>query len=118
MKQGFFAFTPGLAGAGLLLLRGSVACFLFTISSKVQLEYWVSGVFFLCAALIISGLCTRIIACAAGLIYLVVVWKSGWGALLPSFTGVVDAGVLVLVGPGAFSIDARLFGRRTIHLAA
>ena len=117
MKQGFFAFAPGLAGVGLLLLRGSVALSLVTISSKVQLEPWIVGLLYLCALPIAFGLCTRIVASVAIGVGLVVMWKTGGAVWLAGLSGVADAGVLALVGPGAFSIDAKLFGRRTIHLA-
>ncbi len=73
--------------------------------------------FYILAIALSIGFCTRFAAglCAAALLLLV--WPIGWAAPLPYLIHALDAFALALIGPGALSIDALLFGRRTMHLA-
>ena len=63
------------------------------------------------ATLLLLGFLTPIVAVVTGLIGLVVAFSNFDHVEL-----VVLAGVIALLGPGAFSIDARLFGRRQVFI--
>lgn len=121
LQKFFSAFPRGAPGLGLLLLRGFVA-----LTLVVQgLAYLNSGDFsllswFVAALAFVVGGCLLI-----GFLTPVVAVIIGGGALISaifpvplpaeSLVGVIIlAAAIALLGPGAFSLDARLFGRREI----
>ena len=61
------------------------------------------------ATLLLLGFMTPIVAVVTGLISLAVAFSN-----FEHLELVVLAGVIALLGPGALSIDARLFGRREV----
>lgn len=69
----------------------------------------------LAGAALIAGLLTP---CAAALVAIGAVLSAPFGLAQALTHGLVsiDALSLILLGPGAYSIDARLFGRREIHI--
>ena len=125
----FRSFPSGMAGLGLLLLRvitailagysgyctqeGSTA----KAPSVFSFPYMVGVLLPLLGVLMIVGLATMIsgiLSCALLLV------SFGW--LHPRSNGVfaIAAGlslVLMLLGPGAYSLDARFFGWRRIEIA-
>ena len=117
MKNMLFAFPAGAAGTALLFLRGSVVFFL--IAGPTALcngNPWSVLISSFLAILIGVGFSTRIVAGATGLALAVAVWPLGWAPPLLLISPALDAGALALIGPGAFSIDALIFGRRTMLL--
>lgn len=129
MLQVFSMFPDGWPGAGLLLLRLATGAVLIAQSfayfgDKRGLGF--SGVTL--AAIVIAagfslliGFLTRFVAFAAATIGVVGVFSwlpgSGVGPLVtPTTAGlsVVIAVAVICLGPGALSLDARLFGRREI----
>ena len=121
----FSTFPDGWPGTGLLLLRAGVGVALMVQATRLfedtQESGWLRAVAGFAAAvstLILVGFLTRWAAAAAavasGLPWLP---RSGVGALEEHMTAalaMVIAGAIVCLGPGAFSVDARLFGRREI----
>ena len=111
---------------GLLILRLTVAgtililpLFFFFDLIKSTFRGWLIGaVSIVLAATMISGFLTRVVSAlisTAGILFL---------ALSPQETGfsfvvylIILSFVILLLGPGAYSIDARLFGRREIILS-
>jgi uncharacterized membrane protein YphA (DoxX/SURF4 family) len=70
---------------------------------------------------LVAGFLTPGAGVCAGLGTIVIVWSDSpvlaGGLTIDSVTGffvLADAAALVLLGPGALSMDARLFGRREI----
>lgn len=113
----FSMFPQGGPGLALLLLRISVAAtFLVNLAnpSSVAPRY----LLFACAGLIALALSIgfltpflAVIACASSVANLLI------GSLpsnLISVLPILDAAALALLGPGAYSLDARLFGRRVM----
>ena len=120
MQRLFSTFADGWPGGGLLLLRALLA---------VLLVY--SGIAHLGNASPLSVILPYLIAAVAGLLLLVGLWTPVVGALLaivelwivfshvgdpwtPSILAVLGA-TLAMIGPGAWSVDARLFGRKYIE---
>lgn len=128
MQRLFSTFPNGWPGFGLLLLRIGVGIALISLgissffaasgepAAVVRDSIEAAG-----AALLIIGLWTPV---AGALIALDELWialsvySSGAGGHLTHvFLAVLTAGVAML-GPGAWSIDARLFGRKRFDMGA
>ena len=135
MKRGvglsllFHEFPDGRVGVGLLLLRAATGTVItwqgvrgLTGTPDPGFATWIARLLEVAiGASIVAGFLTPVAAALLGLIAI------GWGMslvpipqpflfpskLLVSFFAAVAA-VVVLLGPGAFSIDARLFGLREI----
>jgi hypothetical protein len=111
-------FPPGWPGFALLLLRGSVATavLLEGHSHRQGWSGWMLGASALLSACLCAGFLTPIMATLALSVH-VLVWSNPGidGAGMTAIT-LLDALALVWLGPGAYSIDAYLFGRRVIVL--
>ena len=116
----FSTFPSGGPGIGLLLLRISVAATsLFIVASSSDLSSIHSlfaGALLIALSLTIGFLTPYLsfVACVSALVNLFR-WSSRPDELiLASLT--LNALALALIGPGAYSLDARLFGRRVVVL--
>ncbi|EJL33396.1 hypothetical protein [Novosphingobium sp. AP12] len=116
MKHLFSAFPAGSAGAALLLFRCSLALSLATQAlPKFVNDVWPAIILGILVVAIALGLYLRISAILSmGVIALMMGSLADQSAA--HLAHALDAVALALIGPGAFSIDARLFGRSTINL--
>ena len=110
-------FPAGAAGWGLALLRLCAAGMLFRnciLDATVSIPTWeIAGVVILAGAFFL-GAFTPISCCISALLQIFVLLRAhGPNPLHFAFSFGVTA-VLFLVGPGAFSLDSRLYGRRLI----
>lgn len=122
-------FPDGWPGAGLLLLRAAggavliiqgVACFGARREPGFLLLTVVS-IMIVVGVLLLIGFVTRLAALAAAIAYVSSIfpgfsWSNAGPLVSPMTAGLsVVIGVAVIcLGPGAFSLDSRLFGRREI----
>jgi len=116
----FSMFPPGLPGLALLLLRASVAIALLLddYGHREALANWVHAPVILVSLVISVGYLTPI-AAASALACHAFIWLAGGADLGAAVTAVVfalNALALALLGPGAYSLDARRFGRRLVVL--
>jgi hypothetical protein len=112
-------FPAGLPGIALLLLRLSVAIMLFIDPAGRVLwpaSIWLAVVSLVAAVAVTAGFLTPILAliCGALKVYALIGTAHGIAplivlALLLSFA-------VAMLGPGAYSLDAILFGRRVVML--
>ena len=120
MQRLFSTFADGWPGGGLLLQR---------LLTGISLVY--CGIAYLTTAPQLAPLAPQIIAAVGGALLLVGLWTPVAGSLvailelwiafshpsdpwIPIMLATLGAS-LAMVGPGAWSIDARLFGRKHIH---
>jgi len=119
MQKWFSAFPGGWPGVGLLLLRVLVAVSVivqtiaYVVATQLSVIGWVVAALILAGAVcLLLGVVTPVAATLIGLASL--------GLAISTMSSIqnldlaVLAIVIALLGPGAFSIDARLFGRREI----
>jgi hypothetical protein len=109
-------FPRGLPGVALLLLRASVALALLleSFGHRQGLSVWAVGVALLLALALCAGYLTPI---AAGLVFVAhaLVWSFLEVASAPVAAIVaLNAVALAFLGPGAYSVDSYLFGRRVV----
>lgn len=129
LQRLYSTFPGGRPGIGLLLLRAAVG--LATCAegfsylsgpSDPTSEKWLLGlVLVVCGAALAAGFLTPIAALLVALSSLGTAFswfpEPSWGsqdARLVAFGMIIVAAALALLGPGAFSFDGRLFGRREI----
>jgi uncharacterized membrane protein YphA (DoxX/SURF4 family) len=135
MDHTISSFPSRVPGSGLLLLRLLLAGYLIVEGTPAAVsgsgatdvrDVVIGGygmIAVLCGALAAAGFLTRVTQTCLALVELVVVgahlWAPGYAALTfgSPRAAIMATGIatgLVLLGPGAYSVDAFLFGRREI----
>jgi uncharacterized membrane protein YphA (DoxX/SURF4 family) len=121
------SFPRGGAGVGLLLLRLAVALQLLSEALLTEMAPWWQALLpaglavlltVLLTALLVLGMLTPVAGAFASLSQLFCLAHAGWAQASPCIVGAFTAAALVLLGPGAYAADARLFGRRRLVLPA
>ncbi|MFZ3340843.1 MAG: hypothetical protein WA609_09720 [Terriglobales bacterium] len=126
MQRWYRTFPRGLPGIGLLVLRLAIGAKLVVAASSCLLDpqglkvgVGLLGLFALgIGTSFVLGFLTRLaagISVLAGV--LVYLWHPAWASSLLSLPSLDTIGValaIALLGPGAISLDARVFGRRKI----
>ncbi|OFA01804.1 hypothetical protein [Duganella sp. HH101] len=101
-------FPRGSAGAGLLLLRLALAAQLLWHLAGAATAWWHTTLAVLLSLMLAAGLLTPVAAALCACYHLL--YAGHAGSLIAAATAIA----LVLMGPGAYAADARLFGRRKI----
>jgi putative oxidoreductase len=123
MLQRLFSMFPnGLPGAGLLLLR-LVSSFVIVIDAITTaagrpsaLTVTVQSIAILAALLLLMGLWTPIAALAI-VVFELSMALSGTKGIENSILLATLGAALAALGPGALSIDAKLYGRKRIQIS-
>jgi uncharacterized membrane protein YphA (DoxX/SURF4 family) len=117
MQRLFSMFPGGLPGCGLVVLRLAVMGSLwldatghFVVPSAPVLRVALGGL----SILLSLGLLTSLTTVLGAIPNLTVLASSVANGLETPLLHLAVSVVLVLLGPGAYSIDARLFGRRIV----
>jgi hypothetical protein len=110
-------FPDGAAGWGLLLLRGCAAGMLLRnsiLDASASIPVWEIAAVSIVAAAFCLGMFTPVACCTSVVLQIFLLLRAHQpNPLHFAFTFGVTA-ALFLLGPGAFSVDSRLFGRRLI----
>ena len=121
MQKLFSAFPGGWPGLGLLLLRALVGVTLiaqtltYIGSTKLSVLSWLLAAIVLAiASCLLAGFMTPIVAIVTGVTAVVLVISNVCETNQTLYNVIVLTTAIALLGPGAFSIDARMFGRREI----
>jgi len=111
-------FPDGKAGVGLLVLRLGIAATMISAAIATQAPRLLAltlqigaGLFSL---MLLVGIATRSVALLCGALALVALPDASLPIVLLDALG--NAIAVVMLGPGAYSLDARLQGRRVIHV--
>lgn len=123
MRRLFSSFARGAPGLGLLLLRLATGSALICEGVITLLRGAPSAAAVLQALLVVlgvllvAGLWTPIAGALAAVVSIVgmVSHPASWPAFLPI---AVMAAALALLGPGAWSVDARLYGWKQIKISS
>ncbi len=110
-------FPTGAAGAALFILRVSVAVSLLvdgTARWALVTSWWTLLLFLLPAMLLMLGFLTPYASAISCLTQSGVVILSGGHNRFHLLLSILNSGVVALLGPGAYSIDAHIFGRRLL----
>jgi hypothetical protein len=120
MLRLFAGFPTGAPGCGLILLRVVAALSLQADPSghlALTAHTSLPGVaLIVLSLLLLVGLLTPVMALLAAVIESVVLFTSGTTDLALLLPGPPICVAVALLGPGAYSIDARLFGSRVVIL--
>ena len=121
MQKFFSAFPGGWPGLGLLLLRALVGVTLFAQilsylgSTKLSvLSLVVTALVLIIASCLLVGFMTPIAAMVIGMTAIALAVSNVIETNQTLLNVIVLTTTVALLGPGAFSIDARMFGRREI----
>ena len=121
MQRLFSTFPDGRPGAGLLLLRLAVGASLFieripmvwvipqSLGFEVRVALVCVGISLLC------GLWTPVMGSIAALIELLIAFSQSGDSATHILLAVLSVS-LALLGPGAWSVDAHIFGRKRIDI--
>lgn len=113
-------YPDGIAGVALLLIRVGYAMAAFGVVAALPGGAHAGTALYLAAALValclLLGFATRGAALVLGVAIVVALVSAGPMQQLILAGHVGGCVLIVLIGAGAFSIDARRHGRRVIHL--
>jgi hypothetical protein len=122
MTRYAYRYPDGAAGIALLLVRTGYAFVAFGVAAVLSAGTADAGLFNavagLAALLLVIGLATRLVALLLGVAVAVALTLSSPAQQLLLAGHIGGCAAIVLIGAGAFSIDARRHGRRVIRLQA
>lgn len=109
------SFPRGSAGAGLLILRAAVGLQLMMESGCGGVTPWWLALLELVLELSLAlGILTPVAALLSTGFYAACLLHADWPHAATLMIAAMTAIALVLLGAGAYSVDARLFGRRRL----
>ena len=120
MQRLFSSFPSGATGLALLVFRASIAASLSFDGSPrgyASIPLFLAATLALLGVFLVTGFLTPYTSATCLLIEL------GALILIPGTDEyhvahlVLNCGVLAVLGPGAYSVDARLFGRRVLNIS-
>lgn len=120
LQRLFTMFPNSWPGAGLLLLRLAAAISLLIggnseIWGVTHGGFWTRFIAIGVGGLLLAGLWTPIAGVSQAIMEIWVVFSQGGGAAVHLPLAALGIS-LVMLGPGAWSVDARIFGRKRIDI--
>jgi hypothetical protein len=111
----FSAFPTGPPGLALLLLRISVAVQLLFHAPPLLggLSWWLAAGLAV-GLLVVLGIFTPVVSACCAVLQLAWLLQPESGSMTVPSVAIIDALALTMLGPGGYSADAWLFGRRLL----
>lgn len=111
-------FPTGSVGIALLILRTSVAAAVIVNAvacSNLGISQWIIAGMMFCAVFLCLGALTPY---AAAIVAFTQIWcfRRAGNDTFQFLTAIVGSGIVSVLGPGAYSIDSRIFGRKLLEL--
>jgi hypothetical protein len=120
MQRLFSMFPAGVAGAALALLRVSAAAALLNYGVKyscLEFRFWILLLLNVPVAALVLGVLTPYASGVCCLVEIAVVNRPGGHSTLPVLFAILNTACVGILGPGAYSLDARFFGRRIVEFS-
>ncbi len=120
MQRLFSMFPTGMAGIALVLLRLSVAAMLLMLGypgEGANSSIWAFAGFAVLAAFFFLGALTPVLCVVVCGIEIAAIFLLKNVDTVRMLFSIVDTAALGLLGPGGYSLDARIFGRRRVILS-
>jgi hypothetical protein len=120
MQRLFSMFPTGGAGIALALLRVTAAAMLLMIAfpgGEIISSQWAFAGLAALAAFFFLGIFTPILCVVCCCIEIAAIFSLRGVDAMHMVFSIVDTAALGLLGPGGYSLDARMFGRRRIVLS-
>ena len=115
MLRLFSMFPAGVPGIALLLLRIGVSATIFATGWNSQVPVAVLLVLVLYCLFLCLGIFTPLLATLGCVFELVTAVFMNHHSIVAVLSSSLDAAAVAMLGPGAYSLDARRFGHRVIH---
>jgi uncharacterized membrane protein len=115
MLRLFSMFPAGAPGVALLLLRFGLAATILTTGWNFRMPVPLLLLLVLHCLFLCLGIFTPILAALGCVFELVSGVFMNHHSIVAAFSSSLDAAALAMLGPGAYSLDARRFGHRVIH---
>jgi hypothetical protein len=112
-------FPAGVAGVALIFLRISVVATLMVDGAahrSLLLSFWTTLLFLLPALSLAAGFLTPYTSIMCCFIQLAELLATGGTHGFHLAISILNSAILAALGPGAYSIDARIFGRRILDV--
>jgi putative oxidoreductase len=120
MVKSLSRYPDGAAGIALVLLRLACAWIAFLVIARLPFPpLFPNASVVVSAALVLAlalGFGTRIVAFVPAAAAIAAAFMTGCDSALTMIARACGCAALGLLGPGAYSIDANVFGRRVIRL--
>lgn len=120
MQRLFSTFADGWPGVGLLLLRllvggALIYCGIISVNAALHFEFAVPQILGAVAGvLLLGGLWTPVTGALVAIVEIWVAFSHVGDTRVALILAVLGAS-LAMIGPGAWSLDARIFGRKQIN---
>ena len=121
MQRLFSMFPSGMAGAGLLILRVCSAAVLLMEGPAHPFEQksiWLVVLFLIITGTLCIGLLTPYFAAIGCLLELSAIGGNDAQTAFHFILAALNIAAVGMLGPGAYSVDAHLFGRKRISFSA
>jgi hypothetical protein len=111
-------FPTGTAGVALLILRLSASASLLAHATELPNFAGSFTLLVISASALCLGFVTPYVSAVSCLMQLAAVGKPGNHLAVPIIISVANTAALGILGPGAYSLDAKIFGRRIVRFSS